>query len=78
MDAAEVVTIIGAIGSVILTPTLGVVTIWINTKFNAKLAEKDAQIASLNTRLDACEKRHRDNDAEKADALARVHGEDRR
>lgn len=55
----DYVAIVGAV----VGPLVGLATLYLNLKFNAKLAEKDAEIADLSKRLDACEARHAANDA---------------
>ena len=59
MDATgnEVVGIIGALATAIFTPMFGVITLWINNKFNAKVLD-------LENRLRACEERHAAKDAQ--------------
>lgn len=71
MNFFEVLSAFGAT----LAPLIGLATLYINRKYDANEAARTQQIADLNARLDACEKRHRDNDA-KRDADAAVQSVD--
>lgn len=54
----------GMLGAV-LSPLVGLATLYINRKYDAADAVKTQQIADLGARLDACEARHKANDAQR-------------
>ena len=61
----EATSIIGAVASAVLTPISGLLTLYINRKFDAMDKAFSANIADLHRRLAECEDRHKRADAAK-------------
>lgn len=55
---ALVVAVVNAIGTVIVTPLVGLATLYINRKFDSMCEAHEKELEDVKARLAACEARH--------------------